>query len=325
MSGGGTGQPLGPGREFDRIRAILARLGPVARGIGGDWALVPEGPGRLIASSDMSVEGRHFRREWLSLEEIGWRATAAALSDLAAGGATAAGAMVSVGVPPAAGDAELVALMGGAGDALAAAGAVLLGGDLSASERWIVDVTVLGRAERPVSRNGARPGDGLWVSGALGGARAALVQWQAGREPDPGSRQRFAHPLPRLAAGRALAGAGARAMLDLSDGLGGDAGHLAAASGVGLEIDLARLPLDAGVAAAAELEGVAAPVFAGRGGEDYELLAAMPAEFGDQAARALAGVAEVSVTRIGTVVAEPGVRFRLGGALVELAGFDHFS
>jgi thiamine-monophosphate kinase len=233
--------------------------------------------------------------------------------------------MVSVGVPPSAGDAELVALMGGAGDALAAAGAVLLGGDLSAADQWIVDVTVLGRAERPVSRAGARPGDGLWVSGQLGGARSALVQWRAGRDPDPVSRRRFAHPVPRLAVGRTLAGAGAGAMLDLSDGLGGDAGHLAVASGVGLEIDLARLPLDSGISAAAELEGVAAPVFAGRGGEDYELLAAMPAEFTAAAAASLAAATGVPLTRIGSVVAEPGVRFRLGDELVALAGFDHFS
>lgn len=316
---------LGPGPEFDRIRAIWARLGPVARGVGDDCAEVPEGPGTLMVSSDLSLEGRHFRREWLTLEEIGWRATAAALSDLAATGARATGALLSLGVPPGMDDAAVATLMGGVGAALGQADAVLLGGDLSASEQWILDVTVLGRAERPVSRAGARPGDGLWVTGRLGAARSALVQWRAGREPDGDSRRAFAHPVPRLDIGMALARAGARAMLDLSDGLGGDAPHLASASGAGMEISLDLLPLAPGVAAGAALEGSAPAVFAGRGGEDYELLAAMPAGFGPEQAEQLARATGVPLARIGTVREGSGARFRLAGSEVRLAGFDHFA
>jgi len=319
-----TAASLGPGREFDRIRQILSRLGPLARGVGDDCAIVLDGPGRLVVSSDLSIEGRHFRQEWLTLEEIGARATAAALSDLAADGALAVGALVSLGVPPEASDTGVVTLMGGVGMALGSVNAVLLGGDLSGADQWIVDVTVLGRAERPVTRVGALPGDGVWVSGQLGGARAALAHWRAGREPDAASRAAFARPVPRIALGAALARAGARAMIDLSDGLGGDARHLAAASGVALEIALELVPRAPGAEAGAALEGVSAEMFAGRGGEDYELLATLPPEFGAEQARTLAEGTGVPLTRIGAVHAATGVRFLLEGREVSLAGFDHF-
>lgn len=315
---------LGPGREFDRIRQILARLGPVAKRVGDDCAEVPEGSGHLVMSTDLAIEGRHFRRDWLSLEEIGWRATAAALSDLAAEGARPIGALVSLGVPGTADEAAVVAVMDGAGQALGGVGAALLGGDLSAADQWILNLTVIGRAERPVTRAGALPGDGVWVSGQLGGARAALAQWRAGREPDAASRRAFAHPVPRIELGVALAGSGARAMLDLSDGLGGDAGHLAAASAVSLEISLDLLPLAPGAILGGSLEGVPAAVFAGQGGEDYELLVVLPSEFGASQADALASRTGVRLTRIGEVRAGTGVRFRLAGEEVQLAGFDHF-
>jgi thiamine-monophosphate kinase len=321
----GPGLPLGPGREFDRIRSILDRLGPIARGIGDDCAIVPDGPGRLVVSVDLSVEGVHFRHDWLTLEEIGWRATAAALSDLAAEGATSVGVLASIGVPTAARDDDLVALMSGVGAAAHATGGAVLGGDLTASTRWVVDVTVIGRAERPVTRAGALPGDGLWVTGTLGGARAALRTWLAGGSPDAGARSAFAHPIPRIAAGQALSRAGAHAMVDLSDGLGGDAAHLAAASGVAVEIDLARLPVAASVAPVAAREGVPAPVFAAQGGEDYELLVALPAGFGDADAARLAGIAGVALTRIGRVDSGTGTRFHLDGGSVALGGYDHFA
>lgn len=317
--------PLGPGREFDRIRRILDRLGPAARGIGDDCAVLPDGTGRLVVSVDLSVEGVHFRRDWLTLEEIGWRATAAALSDLAAEGAATVGVLTSIGVPSGASDHDLVALMAGVGAAAAAAGGAVLGGDLAASERWLIDVTVLGRAARPVTRAGAVAGDGLWVTGALGGARAALHAWRAGGAPDTAARSSFAHPVPRIGSGQALARAGAHAMLDLSDGLGGDAGHLAAASGVGLEVDLGLVPLAAAVAPVAFSAGVAPAVFAAEGGEDYELLVAMPGDFSAAAAARLSGETGVPLTRIGTVGAGAGTRFLLEGRPVTLRGFDHFA
>jgi thiamine-monophosphate kinase len=315
---------LGPGREFDRVRRILDRLGPVAQGVGDDCAIVPDGPGRLLVSVDLSIEGVHFRHDWLTLEEIGWRATAAALSDLAANGAATVGVLSSVGVPAVATAEELMALIAGVGAAAHAAGGTVLGGDLTASKRWVIDVTVIGRASRPVTREGAQPGDGLWVTGELGGARAALHAWLAGGAPHPAARTAFAHPVPRIGVGQALALAGAHAMLDLSDGLGGDAGHLAAASGVALEIDLGLVPVAATARLMAMHEEVSPAIFAAEGGEDYELLAALPAEFEAMAASALSGETGVALTRIGTVREGAGARFVLDSELVHLQGHDHF-
>jgi len=310
-----TAVPLGDGREFDRIRAIAAELGARAEGLGDDCAVVAWPGGVLVLSTDVSVEEVHFRREWLSLEEIGWRAAAAALSDLAAEGAAMVGLLAAVTVPRDASDGEVASLMRGVGAAAAFAGGPVLGGDLSGGECWSVAVTVVGRAERPVTRAGARPGDGLWVTGALGGARAALEAFRASGEPAPAARLRFAHPEPRIAAGRWLAAAGAHAMLDLSDGLGRDLGHLAAASGTALEVTLDALPVHPD----ADVEWAAA------GGEDYELLAALPPDFDEAAARRCLAETGVPLTRIGRVAEGAGVRCTLRGESRHPAGWDHFA
>ncbi|HEU5041783.1 MAG TPA: AIR synthase related protein, partial [Gemmatimonadales bacterium] len=147
---------LGPGAEFDRIRAIARALKGHAAGLGDDCAVLPPGDGALCVSTDASVEGVHFRLEWITLEEAGRRATSAALSDLAAEGADAVAVLVALVAPRAASEADLVALMRGAGDAAAAGGAGVVGGDLCRADGgWTVAVTVLGRAVRPVSRAGA--------------------------------------------------------------------------------------------------------------------------------------------------------------------------
>lgn len=316
---------LGPGSEFDRIRRIIAQLGPRAEGIGDDCAVVADGPGSLVISTDLSIEQVHFRTDWLSFGEIGWRVAAGALSDLAAEGARAVGILVSVGVPAGAADGAPVELMEGAGEAVASVGGLVLGGDLSRAAQWTVNVTVIGRALRPVGRSGGRSGDALWVTGRLGGARAALVAWLRGEVPAPLAREAFAHPIPRIETGWHLAEAGATAMIDLSDGLGGDAGHLAAASGCALDIDLALLPIHADVAVQARLERTSAAEFAGRGGEDYELLVALPAAFTAEDAARLVRETGVPLTRIGRVTSGAGVRFRQGEAAVSLTGFDHFA
>jgi thiamine-monophosphate kinase len=187
---------------------------------------------------------------------------------------------------------------------------------------WSVAVTVVGRTRAPVTRGGAEPGDRLWVSGTLGGARAALEAWRRGEQPQPGARSRFAHPEPRIAAGRWLARHGARAMIDLSDGLAGDAGHLAAASGVALEIDLATVPVALEATAEAERGGMPAEQFAAEGGEDFELLVALPPRF--HAADAFTRDCGLALTPIGTVRPGSGVRFLLGGREIGLKGFNHF-
>jgi thiamine-monophosphate kinase len=180
----------------------------------------------------------------------------------------------------------------------------------------LVDVCVLGLAQRPVRRSGARPGNSLWVTGRLGGAGLALAALRAGRRLAPGVRRRFARPMPRIAAGRWLARHGARAMIDISDGLAGDAGQVAAASGIAITIELDRVPCWPGVA----------PRAAARSGEEYELLVAMPRSFGSAGARAFRRATGLPLTRIGACSAGRGVRITQDGRpIAPLPGFDHFS
>ena len=315
---------LGPGAEFDRIRDIARALGARARGLGDDCALIPHVSGTLALSTDASVEGVHFRLDWITLEEAGWRSAAAALSDLAAEGAEALGLLSAVTVPEGAKDEDLAALVGGIGEAAAAVGAAVLGGDLSRGPVWSVAASVVGRAERAVTRAGARPGDGVWVTGVLGGARAAWHSWRRGEAPAPDARRAYARPEPRIAAGRWLAAHGARAMLDLSDGLAADAGHLAAASQVRIRLALETVPVAA--AAIAEARRLEVPVqqFAAEGGDDYELLAALPPELGEREVRAFEAATGLALTRVGGVERGRGVRAELLGRALELRGYDHF-
>ncbi len=308
--------PLGPGPEFDRIRIIERALGSLASGLGDDCAFLPGG---WCASTDVSVEDVHFRRGWIDPEAIGWRAASGALSDLAAVGARAESVLVGL-VAPADEPAEaLAAMMRGAGEAAASVGARIVGGDLTAGRELVLAVTVMGRAVHPVRRAGARPGDGIWVTGMLGGARAALLALLDGRPPDPRALGRFARPMARVAQGEALAAAGARAMIDVSDGLAGELGHLAAASAVGVEVDGGLLPVHSSVFAEAARIGEPPAVFAARGGEDYELVAAMPPDY------SATEVAGVPITKVGVVVAGTGVRFRVGGRVTVVGGFNHFA
>lgn len=313
---------LGPGPEFDRIREIARVLGAQSGNLGDDCGLIREGEEFFALSTDVTVEGVHFRSEWITPEEVGWRATASALSDLAAEGAEAVGVLCAVTMPAQAPQAQLLELMSGAGAAAKFAGALVLGGDLSSGPSWSVTATVVGRTRAPVTRGGAEVGDRLWVTGTLGAARAALEAWRRGESPAPGARARFAHPEPRIAAGRWLARHGARAMLDLSDGLGGDAWHLAAASKVALDIDLDSIPLAPEAQAAAERLGVPAQRFAAEGGEDFELLVALAPGF--NAADAFVGDCGIGLTQVGIVEQGSGVIFRLGGRALELHGFNHF-
>ena len=315
---------LGPGAEFDRIRGMLRALGARARGIGDDCALLPGEVGTLALSTDLSVEGVHFRLDWITLEEAGWRAAASALSDLAAAGAEPVGLLSAITVPGGTTETELTALARGIGEAAGAVDAAVLGGDLSHGPVWSAAVTVVGRVEQPVTRAGARPGDGVWVTGVLGGARAALEAWRRGEAPADDARRAYAHPEPRIEAGRWLAAHGARAMLDVSDGLGGDAGHLAAASGVRVRLTLETVPVaPATVAEAARLD-VPVQRFAAEGGDDYELLVALPPEFGASDVREFEAASGIALTRIGTVETGRGVRAKLLGRSLELRGYDHF-
>jgi thiamine-monophosphate kinase len=306
--------PLGPGREFDAVRSLLRRWGDRAAGIGDDAALldVPSGA-RLVVSTDTSVEGVHFRREWLRPEEIGWRATMAALSDLAAMGARPLGVLAAIAVPPR--WRELLDSLGdGVGEAAAAAGAPIVGGDLTGAGELSICVTVLGAAERPLSRRGARPGDAIYVTGRLGGPRAAVTAWQRGETPRADCRERFARPVARIREGVWLAAHGATAAVDVSDGLLADLAHVAAASGAALELDLDALPLLDGIDAA---EGA-------RGGEEYELALAAPddldtARFSRELGTPIARIGWVRAGAPSVSATLRGVRVAAGG------GWDHFS
>ncbi len=318
----GSRSALGSGAEFDRIRRIIELLGDRGAGLGDDSGLIKQSDGFLAVSTDVSVEGVHFRLTWITLEEVGWRATAAALSDLAATAAAPIGVLCAVTMPAAASDSDLLAVMTGVRDAAAAADARVLGGDLSSGPVWSIAVTVIGRAHSPISRAGMREGDKLWVTGMLGAAAAAVEAWQHQREPLPGARARFAHPKPRIAAGSWLGRHGATAMIDLSDGVAGDAGHLAAASRVSLAINLELLPVSDEAGQEASASGVEASRFAAEAGEDYELLVALPSAFAE--ADGFAREFGIPLTQIGEAARGHGVRFLLQGRALELRGFSHF-
>ena len=306
---------MGPGVEFDLIRRMAARWGDLVQQAGDDAAILDVAHGaRLVASTDTSVEGVHFRREWLSLQEIGYRATVASLSDLAAMAADPIGLLIAATIP--AGIAESIELLAdGIGQAARDGGCPIVGGDLTGGDRISLTMTVLGTAAPPVGRGGAKVGDSLWVTGRLGGPGAAVRALLAGELPSAEHWPRFAHPVARIAESRWLAERGARAMIDLSDGLSSDARHIAAASGVALEIDITLIPCVPDVTAHA----------AATSGEEYELLLSAPDEFDVDVFSARFAV---PLTRIGVVVEGPegDVTFKEGESRVDLAsGYDHFS
>jgi thiamine-monophosphate kinase len=218
----------------------------------------------------------------------------------------------------------------------AATGTTLAGGDLTRAPGLSLAVTVVGHAasaEQLVGRGGAKAGDALVLTGELGGAAAGLLllerpELSEALAPETAAllRRRQLEPLPRLRSGLALARAGARAMIDLSDGLGSDAAHLAAASDVALRLDAAALPLAKGVAEVAAAAGRDPLELAASGGEDYELLAALPAARLGEATIAIGEAAEATLTPVGEVLTGAGVEIRLpGGEPLQTSGYDHLS
>ena len=304
--------------EFDLIASIQARLGEPGPGVllgSGDDAAITKPRGVAATSVDAIVEGVHFRRDSVPLKSIGRKALAAALSDLAAMGAEPGEAYVALGVPQDLDEPGCLELLAGAEAIAAETATTLAGGDVTRSKALFLAVTVVGYAESEadlVTRGGAQEGDLVVVTGQLGGAAAGLRLLEGeetGATDVPGLgesagralRDRQLEPRPRLAAGRALASAGATAMIDLSDGLGADAGHLAQRSGVGVEIDLDALPIQEGVAEVAKAAGEDTFELATAAGEDYELLACLPEEAVEGALSAVAS-ADCEITTIGRCV-----------------------
>jgi thiamine-monophosphate kinase len=328
--------------EFELLAKVRERLppaGPRVRLGSGDDAAVTTPGGATATSVDALVDGVHFRRERSSLAQIGRKALATALSDLAAMGAEAGEAYLALGVPADLDEAGCLELLDGVAAMATETGTSLAGGDVTRAPALSLAVTVVGHAEHEddfVTRSGAQPGDALVVTGELGGAAAGLLlldqhgEARSHLEPDSGSNceraglvGRQLEPWPRLAAGRVLAASGATAMIDVSDGLASDARHLAASSGVGLRIDAGALPLAPGLAEVARAAGVDPLELAVSGGEDYELLAALPADRLGEAAEAVAAQGETQLTEIGKVVAGEDVEIRLpDGRLSRSRGFD---
>jgi thiamine-monophosphate kinase len=239
-------------------------------------------PGGVVVTQDALVEGVHFRLDWITWRDLGFRAAAVNLSDLAASGADPDGLLVSLGLPPETELEDVLELYAG----IAETGARVVGGDTTSADTVLLSVTAVGRSARIPGRAGACPGDVLVVTGPLGAAGAAF------------ERGAYVRPPIRIDEGKRLA-AGADAMLDISDGLAVDAGHIAARSGVCCVIDLERVPLAPG----ATIDSLGF-------GEDYELLAAVPDAGGD--------------TAIGRIEAGEGVITLLDGAPREVPGWEHF-
>jgi thiamine-monophosphate kinase len=360
-----TASGPGPNRELSLIEAIATELAAeggraldprVLRGIGDDAAVVRARP-LCVTSVDAMIDGVHFRlgEGWMEPAHVGGRALAGALSDLAAMGADPGEAYLVLGLPAGFSEQQALELVRGAGELARATGTTLVGGDVVVAPALMVSVTAVGWADSEqqlVGHDGALVGDLVGVTGSLGGAgaglavlegRASTVAPEGHASPEgritPKSTPthpagvahmlaRLRHPRPRLAEGRALARAGAHAMIDLSDGLATDAGHVGRASGVRLEIDLAALPLDEGVVAVAAELGLPPWALAAGSGEDYELCVCLAPDDRLGAERALREAGGVPITWVGRVVATdpdapPGVALLEDGVQRPLEGFQH--
>jgi thiamine-monophosphate kinase len=319
-------------RELDLIdaiqRALAVRGDRVVRWSGDDAAVI-RAEGVAVTSVDTVAEGTHFELRTHGAEDIGHKALATALSDIAAMGAEPGEAYVALALP--AGFEGALDIVRGMEALADRTGTTIAGGDVVRAGTLVVSVTVNGWARDAgelVERGGARPGELVGVTGELGGSAAGLLLLRGeGGEVDPASREalvrRHLRPEPRLAAGRALAAAGASAMIDVSDGVAGDAAQLARASGAHLELSLAELPLQAGVAEVARAAGADPLELAASAGDDYELLFTAAAGARDALERA-AAAAGTRVSWLGRVRSGTGLRLLdERGRPIDLTGYEH--
>jgi thiamine-monophosphate kinase len=309
------GETLGDVGEFGVIARVVARLGGTSAAVGpGDDAAVVTVAGQpVVITTDMLVEGRHFRLDWSTPYDVGRKAAAQNFADIAAMGARATALVVALAAPAdwPVDDAE--ALADGLRDEAAAAGATVEGGDLVRSDRLVVCATALGDLDGrgPVLRSGARVGDDVVVVGSLGWSAAGLAALEAGVRSGA-LVDAHRRPAPPYAAGPALATAGATSMIDVSDGLLADAAHVSAASKVQVRFDERLTPVVSALAAAASCGHADAARWVLTGGEDHALLATVPP-----------GTLVPGGVPVGTVAAGSGVAHTLD-VEVHDAGWDHF-
>ena len=297
----------------------------------GDDAAVMDGDPLSVVAQDLLVDGVHFRRSTSTLADIGHKAVAVNLSDLAAMGAVPVAVFIGLGLPgedPLGAD-DVDALYAGMESLAALHNVTIAGGDITRAPGLVLAVTAVGHMPTgvaPCKRSTARPGDVVCVTGSLGGAAAGLMLLDtpalaAGLAEADLLRGASRRPTPRVRAGQRLAADGATAMMDCSDGLALDASRLADASQVGIEIDLDAVPMAPGVSGLAKAAGCAADLLAATGGDDYELIVTVPGELISRLADGL----DVPLTRVGRVVAGSGVRLLRGGVAVvaPTPGWEH--
>lgn len=343
-------------------RALLARihtqLGTTVRGsgrssglivgIGDDAAVVARTRNtHTVLTTDALIEGVHFDRRFMSANDVGARAVAVNLSDLAAMGATPSWILLSLALPDAHPVAEVEQLANGVAQLAQRYGVVVIGGNLTRSPgAMMVDITAVGevRPRRVLTRGGGRPGDALYVSGALGGAAAGLEMLRLAHEPasivaaaaadrsaapaGDACVTRYRRPDPRLRLGMSLAHTrAARAAMDLSDGLADAADQIATASGCGVEIDADCIPIEPSARAWWEAAGADPVARALSGGDDYELLFAVARSAGGRLRHVQSRVAAPPLTRVGVLTNDPSARVLLRNGNRERLplGFDHFS
>jgi thiamine-monophosphate kinase len=309
--------------EFGLIAAIRAVLPPdpsAIVGVGDDAAVLFVPDGRVVASTDLLIEGKHFRRDWSGPQDIGAKAAAQNLADIAAMGALPMALLFGLAIPGGIEVAWVLDVARGMADECGRAGATIAGGDVSSADTVMLGITALGHlaGREPVTRGGARVGDVLAISGPVGWSAAGLALLQAGAaESSPvASRLASAHrrPQPDYGAGPQAAAAGATAMIDVSDGLVADLGHIAETSHVTLNVDTGSLPGVADLSAAADSTGADWREWALAGGEDHALAATFPT----------AEDVPASWTVIGTADRGEGVLVN-GQTWDAVAGWDHFA
>ncbi|MFW6050323.1 MAG: thiamine-phosphate kinase [Myxococcota bacterium] len=312
-------------RELQRIEAIRRRLerpSPEVRtGIGDDAAVLSPSSESSVLTVDVAVEGVHFRRDLCTLADAGYRAFMGAASDLAAMGAHPRAALLALILPPALTDPELLELIGGVAEASDEIGAPVVGGNLSSGGELSLTTTVVGTVAEPLLRNGARDGEGVYVTGRIGAAALGLALLRAGRAQDGDPTveaciRRWRRPTAQIGAGRRLHGL-ASACIDVSDGLLQDLGHLCESSGVGAEIRADLLPLPERFDALAASVDADPLALALGSGDDYELVFTAPP----------GPAADTLGTRIGRITERPGVTvLDETGSPIDIGpvGYQHF-